>query len=91
MRLFDALAVKVSRNDSSMTQYGRLLPSPPVMEATEPKAPINRKEIVLLFPQLIDGETTLFAETGDSWFNGVQMDLLRGAKFEAEMQWGHIG
>lgn len=87
----DALAVKVSRNESSMTQYDRLRPPPPVVEAADPKAPINRKEMVRQIQQLINDDTTLFAETGDSWFNGIQMELPKGAMFEAEMQWGHIG
>lgn len=87
----DALAVKVSRNESSMTQYDRLRPPPLVVEAADPKAPINRKEMIRQIQQLINDDTTLFAETGDSWFNGIQMELPKGAKFEAEMQWGHIG
>jgi pyruvate decarboxylase len=33
----------------------------------------------------------VIAETGDSWFNGIQLSLPRGARFEVEMQWGHIG
>jgi indolepyruvate decarboxylase len=33
----------------------------------------------------------VLAETGDSWFNGVALKLPGGARFEVEMQWGHIG
>lgn len=33
----------------------------------------------------------MFADTGDSWFNGIQLCLPPGAEFEIEMQWGHIG
>jgi pyruvate decarboxylase len=40
---------------------------------------------------LIDPNTTVLVETGDSWFNGLKMSLPDGAKFEIEMQWGHIG
>jgi indolepyruvate decarboxylase len=40
---------------------------------------------------LINADTTLLVETGDSWFNGLNMNLPEGARFEIEMQWGHIG
>ena len=36
-------------------------------------------------------EGTVFVETGDSWFNGMLLTLPGGARFESEMQWGHIG
>ncbi|CDH13271.1 uncharacterized protein ZBAI_05057 [Zygosaccharomyces bailii ISA1307] len=62
-----------------------------MIEAADPKTLINGKGMVRQIKQLIDDDTTIFAETGDSWFNGVQMDLRRGAKFEAQMQWSHIG
>lgn len=87
----DALADKVTRNDSSMEEYQRIRPSPTLVQAAEPTALINRKEMARQIQQLIDSNTTLFAETGDSWFNGILMDLPHGAKFEAEMMWGSIG
>lgn len=40
---------------------------------------------------VINKDTTLIVETGDSWFNGWNMKLPDGAKFEIEMQYGHIG
>ena len=40
---------------------------------------------------IIDPNTTLLVETGDSWFNGLNMRLRDGARFEIEMQWGAIG
>lgn len=36
-------------------------------------------------------DTTLTAETGDSWFNAVRLTLPAQARVELEMQWGHIG
>jgi indolepyruvate decarboxylase len=41
--------------------------------------------------EVIDPNTTLLVETGDSWFNGFKTKLPDGARFEIEMQWGHIG
>lgn len=87
----NALAERVSENDKSLIEYNRLRQSPPLIKAADPKAAITRKEMARQIQQLITPKTTLFAETGDSWFNGVQMDLPKGALFEVEMQWGHIG
>ena len=54
-------------------------------------APLTRAEMCRQIQALIDPNTTLIVETGDSWFNGFNMNLPDGAKFEIEMQWGHIG
>ncbi|QLL33690.1 hypothetical protein HG536_0F00140 [Torulaspora globosa] len=87
----DALTKKVKKNDKSLIEYRRLRPPPPLVEAADPSAPLTRQEMTRQIQGLFNSNTTFFAETGDSWFNGIQMDLPRGAKFEAEMQWGHIG
>jgi pyruvate decarboxylase len=52
---------------------------------------LTRKAIAKEVQALLTSETTVFVETGDSWFNGVQLRLPYGADFEIEMQWGHIG
>lgn len=40
---------------------------------------------------MVTANTTVIAETGNSWFNGMKLKLPSGARFEIEMQWGHIG
>ena len=40
---------------------------------------------------MLTAQTTLLVETGDSWFNGIQMNLPEDSRFEIEMQCGHIG
>lgn len=59
--------------------------------AADPAVPLTREEMCRQIQGLIDANTTLIVETGDSWFNGLSMNLPEGAKFEIEMQWGHIG
>lgn len=85
------LAKKVTRNATTMEEYARLRPLPRQVLVAEPKAKLIRAEISRQVQQMMSPDTTLLVETGDSWFNGVQMDLPDGAKFEIEMQWGHIG
>ncbi len=48
-------------------------------------------EIFRQVQSLINSDTTVIAETGDSWFNGMHLSLPHGARFEIEMQWGAIG
>ncbi|WP_342627135.1 thiamine pyrophosphate-binding protein [Nguyenibacter vanlangensis] len=52
---------------------------------------LTRADIQSAVQGLVTPETTIFAETGDSWFNVMRMKLPRGARVELEMQWGHIG
>jgi pyruvate decarboxylase len=74
-----------------MVEYRRIKSEPPAEVEAEPEAKLMRAEIVRQVGQLITSETTLLVETGDSWFNGMMMKLPNGARFEIEMQWGHIG
>ena len=39
----------------------------------------------------LDGQTTLLVESGDAWFDGMDMELPNGARLEIEMLWGAIG
>jgi pyruvate decarboxylase len=59
--------------------------------AVPESAKLTRFEIRRQAEAILTAESTLIVETGDSWFNGMYMPLPRGASFEIEMQWGHIG
>jgi pyruvate decarboxylase len=74
-----------------MVEYRRIKSQPPAQVEAEPDAKLRRAEIVRQVRPLIISETPLLVETGDSWFNGMMMKLPNGARFEIEMQWGHIG
>ena len=50
-----------------------------------------RAEVVRQIRPMVTPSTTVIVETGDSWFNGMKLKLPAGARFEIEMQWGHIG
>jgi indolepyruvate decarboxylase len=86
-----ALARKVEKRDATMVECRRIKSEPPAEVEADPDAQLMRAEIVRQVRQLITSETTLLVETGDSWFNGMMMKLPNGARFEIEMQWGHIG
>ena len=85
------LAKRVVRRDATMIEWARIKPRRTPGIVADPKAKLTRAEIMRQIQPLIASDTTLIAETGDSWFNGVALDLPAGARFEIEMQWGHIG
>lgn len=63
----------------------------PVIEPAKADARLTNDEMTRQINAMLTSDTTLVAETGDSWFNATRMDLPRGARVELEMQWGHIG
>lgn len=85
------LAKRVTYNNTTMTEYARLRPNPIQARTVNPKSPLSRGEISRQVEPMLTAQTTLLVETGDSWFNGIQMNLREGSRFEIEMQWGHIG
>jgi len=86
-----ALAREVTKRDATMIEYARIRSERPPEPVAEPGAKLVRSEIVRQIRPLVTADTTVLAETGDSWFNGLQLKLPDGARFEVEMQWGHIG
>jgi pyruvate decarboxylase/indolepyruvate decarboxylase len=90
---FSALAKKVQRNDTTLSEYYRLCGKETANNPIESKSdsPLTRAEMVSQIENDLDENTTLLVETGDSWFNGLHMRLPKGAKFEIQMQWGSIG
>ena len=86
-----ALAKVAIRNPESLTEFRRTKVEAASAVIAAPDAPLTRAEMCRQIQGVIDADTTLLVETGDSWFNGLNMNLPDGAKFEIEMQWGHIG
>ncbi|KAI5307411.1 hypothetical protein KEM56_000011 [Ascosphaera pollenicola] len=86
-----SLAAKVEKKPATLVEYHRLRPEEPVVCVEKPAESLNRREMQRQIHGMVTPNTTLFVDTGDSWFNGIHMTLPRGARFEIEMQWGHIG
>ena len=86
-----ALARVVEKRDATMVEYQRIQSERPAEKPAKPDAKLMRAEIVRQIRPLVTADTTVLAETGDSWFNGMMLKLPGGARFEIEMQWGHIG
>lgn len=87
----EALAKEIKPNDSSLKAYKRIkldfAPEPPVKK----DEPITTRRLFSQIQGILDSSTSVLAETGDSWFNGMKLNLPEGAKFELQMQYGSIG
>ena len=85
------LARKVQKREATAVEFKRIRAEPRPESRARPEAKLMRAEIVRQIQSLLTADTTVIAETGDSWFNGVALKLPGGARFEVEMQWGSIG
>jgi pyruvate decarboxylase len=85
------LAREVQKRPATMVEYQRIRPQPQSQQPAKPDAKLKRTEIFRQVQALVNADTTVIAETGDSWFNGMALRLPGGARFEIEMQWGSIG
>lgn len=86
-----ALAKQVKKNDSTLIRFNRTYRGQEPIKTADPEKPLTRMEMVRQIQDLLSPKTTLFVESGDSWFNGMYMELPENAHFEIEMQWGSIG
>jgi len=89
-----ALAEAVKKNPKNTTtllEFQRTRVETAQSAIANPDVPLTRAEMCRQIQDIIDRDTTLLVETGDSWFNGFNMVLPDGAKFEIEMQYGSIG
>jgi len=86
-----ALARKVEKKPATMVEFERIKYKREAVKEAAPDTKLMRSELFRQIQKMITPETTVFAETGDSWFGGVALHLPDGARFEVEMQWGHIG
>ena len=85
------LAREVQKRPATMVEYQRIRSQPEPQQPAKPDAKLKRTEIFRQVQALINADTTVIAETGNSWFNGMALSLPNTARFEIEMQWGSIG
>lgn len=89
--ILQKLAPLVKENTTSLDQYKAKHITPSVVSPADGHSPLTTVELARQIQGIIDNNTTLYLETGDSWFHGMHFKLPTGARVESEMQWGHIG
>ncbi len=87
----EALADKVLRNDTALVSYRRQHEPTAPQVAASPDVPLALRELRRQIQDLIDENSDLVIETGDSWFNGQKLKLPAGCRYFFQMQYGSIG
>ena len=86
------LAEKVRPNRTSLDQFRLASSGPPVvMNGAEASAPLTTQSVFAGVQSALNSKTALLVETGDSWFNGLKLQLPRNCRFEIQFQAGSIG
>jgi TPP-dependent 2-oxoacid decarboxylase len=86
------LASKLTVNPVSLDAYLRIKETAHMsLPAVVDDLPLSTRRLFHHINEDLDGTTTVVAETGDSWFNGMDLHLPAGCKFEIQMQYGSIG
>ena len=87
----EALSKTIKSNDGSMVAYQRIKEDVTPLKPGNAETPLSTRQLFSRIQNLLEADSTVIAETGDSWFNGVQLDLPTGSRFEVQMQYGSIG
>ncbi|MEM7223132.1 MAG: thiamine pyrophosphate-binding protein [Pseudomonadota bacterium] len=85
------LTGQLKPNDSSMVAFERIREPAHEQRPVADDAPLTTMALFSQVQRLLDGNAAVVAETGDSWFNGMNLKLPEGARFEIQMQYGSIG
>ena len=79
-------------NRASIETYHRIKAN--VIQQDSPSnldKPVSTRFLFEQIQKFITKEHAILAETGDSWFNGLNLKLPKGCQFEIQMQYGSIG
>ncbi len=85
------LAGKIRKNATALEAYRRIRTETVPEPGINPDAPIRTRRLFSQIQGMLAANTTLIAETGDSWFNAMYLTLPQDANFEIQMQYGSIG
>jgi indolepyruvate decarboxylase len=86
------LAARLAPNPAAVEALRRIQGEAPNPGAVPPGAePLSARRLFQHIQGCLDGRTTLVAETGDAWFQAMDLRLPEGCRFEIQMQYGSIG
>ncbi|MCX7115433.1 MAG: thiamine pyrophosphate-binding protein [Gammaproteobacteria bacterium] len=79
-------------NDASLKAYQRIVSLSAVdAHPRDLKTPVTTRFLFEQIQALLSDKMAVLAETGDSWFNALQLKLPVGCQFEIQLQYGSIG
>lgn len=86
-----ALAKRVNKNTSSYDNYHRIFVPEGAVPPSKPMEPLRVNIMFQHIQKMLSGNTSVIAETGDSWFNCLKLKLPKDCGYEFQMQYGSIG
>ena len=87
-----SLSEKIKSNPASAKAYQRIAREESLIQAAPGSdEPVKIQDLFSEIQQLLTADSTIIAETGDSWFNCMSLKLPAGCHFEVQMQYGSIG
>uniref|UniRef100_A0A0D9VSX2 pyruvate decarboxylase n=1 Tax=Leersia perrieri TaxID=77586 RepID=A0A0D9VSX2_9ORYZ len=85
------LAKRVNKNTTAYENYKRIfVPEGQPLES-EPNEPLRVNVLFKHVQKMLNNNSAVIAETGDSWFNCQKLKLPEGCGYEFQMQYGSIG
>jgi len=79
-------------NDASFKAFQRIAGEAPLyIEPKDLNTPLTTRFLFGQIQSLLSKDYGVIAETGDSWFNGMRLQLPKDCPFEIQMQYGSIG
>lgn len=86
------LASLLTFNDSSLKAYQRIAGKAPLYDEPDQRdMAVTTRFLFGQIQKLLTSDYALLAETGDSWFNSMRLQLPLNCPFEIQMQYGSIG
>jgi len=88
----NGLQQHLTPNDNAFKAYQRIAGDAPLYkEPDDMSGPVSTRYLFGQIQKMLSKDYGLLAETGDSWFNCMRLNLPEGCPFEIQMQYGSIG
>ncbi|MCO6044288.1 thiamine pyrophosphate-binding protein [Aeoliella sp. ICT_H6.2] len=85
------LTESLSQNPTALQAFKRIRKEQMPVKLGASTEPLTTRQLFAHVQNMLVGESAVIAETGDSWFNGIELSLPEASRFEIQMQYGSIG
>jgi len=86
-----AASITIEKKPKSLQAFKRIYMPDSIPPVPAPTEPLSTRALVRTVQSVLDKNSAVLVETGDSWFNGQKLKLPHGVPFEFQMQYGSIG
>jgi pyruvate decarboxylase len=87
-----ALDKKLKPNRTALEQFNKINKKNTTVDQNNPSnESVSREYLVKSIQSMLTEKNLVLVETGDAWFNGLDLKLPENCQFEIQMQYGSIG